>query len=116
MIVSFYAQEGLAMARAKQPRQIHQMTVKQWEAAFPDEAACDRYLIAHRWPVGIRCPRCESQRVYKLATMENKWEGPDCTPKGYRFSHLVGTIFENTKVDLREWFKVINLMLTSKKG
>jgi transposase-like protein len=104
------------MARAKQPRQIHQMTVKQWEAAFPDEAACDRYLIAHRWPAGVRCPRCESHRVYKLATMENKWECPDCSPKGYRFSHLVGTIFENTKVDLRQWFQVINLMLTSKKG
>jgi transposase-like protein len=105
------------MARARQPRQIHQMNVKQWEAAFPDEAACDRYLIAHRWPAGVRCPRCESQRVYKLTTMENKWECPDCREGGaYRFSHLVGTIFENTKVDLREWFKVINLMLTSKKG
>jgi transposase-like protein len=104
------------MARAKQPRQIHQMTIKQWEAAFPDEAACDRYLIEHRWPAGVRCPRCESHRIYKLATMENKWECPDCTPKGYRFSHLVGTIFENTKVDLRQWFRVINLMLTSKKG
>src|SRR5205823_1552514 len=29
---------------------------------------------------------------------------------------LVGTIFENTNKDLREWFRVIHLMLTSKKG
>jgi transposase-like protein len=117
MLVSPLLMGRAVMARSKQPRQIHQMTVKQWEAAFPDEVACDRYLIAHRWPAGVRCPRCESQRVYKLATMENKWECPDCREGGaYRFSHLVGTIFENTKVDLREWFKVINLMLTSKKG
>ena len=34
----------------------------------------------------------------------------------YRFSHLVGTIFENTNVELRKWFRVIHLMLTSKKG
>ena len=34
----------------------------------------------------------------------------------YRFSHLVGTIFENTKLDLLDWFRVIHLMLTSKKG
>ena len=32
------------------------------------------------------------------------------------FSVLVGTIFENTNVPLRIWFKTIYLMLTSKKG
>ncbi len=38
------------MARAKQTRQIMQMSVAQWEKAFPDEVSCDRYLVAHRWP------------------------------------------------------------------
>jgi hypothetical protein len=37
-------------------------------------------------------------------------------PGGYRFSNIAGTIFENTNVNLREWFRVIHLMLTSKKG
>ncbi|HEX3664407.1 MAG TPA: IS1595 family transposase [Rhizomicrobium sp.] len=105
------------MARAKQTRQIMQMSVGQWEKAFPDEVACDNYLIAHRWPDGVSCPRCGSDNVYPLKTMEFKWECPDCREGGaYRFSHLVGTIFENTKVNLREWFRVIHLMLTSKKG
>ena len=55
--------------------------------------------------------------VYPLKTMEFKWECPDCREGGaYRFSHLVGTIFENTKVNLREWFRVIHMMMTSKKG
>ncbi len=49
--------------------------------------------------------------------MELKWECPECREGGaYRFSHLVGTIFENTKVNLREWFRVIHMMMTSKKG
>jgi transposase-like protein len=104
------------MARAKQPRQIHQMTVSQWEAAFPDEDACDTYLVAHRWPDGVYCPRCGGTRVYPLKTMKWKWECPDCSPSGYRFSDIAGTIFENTNVDLRQWFRVIHLMLTSKKG
>jgi hypothetical protein len=104
------------MARAKQPRQIHQMTVSQWEAAFPDEDACDTYLVAHRWPDGVFCPRCGGTRVYPLKTMKWKWECPDCSPSGYRFSDIAGTIFENTIVDLRQWFRVIHLMLTSKKG
>ena len=104
------------MARLKQPKPIPQMTVAEFEALFPDEAACDAYLIARRWPDGVTCPRCGSTRAYKLATMENKWECPDCSKGGYRFSHLVGTIFENTNKDLRDWFRVIHLMLTSKKG
>jgi transposase-like protein len=104
------------MARQKQRKQIHQMTIGQFEASFPDEDACDAYLVAHRWPEGVRCPRCGSDRVYPLKTMKWKWECPACAPKGYRFSDIAGTIFENTNVDLRQWFRVIHLFLTSKKG
>ncbi len=98
-------------------KQTVQLTSGQFEKMFPNEEACDHYLIARRWPGGVRCPRCGSKNVYELQTMKFKWECPDCREGGaYRFSHLVGTIFENTKVDLRDWFKVIHLMLTSKKG
>lgn len=94
-----------------------QLTAPQFDKLFPNEEACDNYLVANRWPKGIHCPRCGSDKVYPLATMKFKWECPDCREGGaYRFSHLVGTIFENTKVDLRDWFKVIHLMLTAKKG
>ncbi len=55
--------------------------------------------------------------VYELKTMKFKWECPDCRQGGaYRFSDITGTIFENTNVDLRQWYRVIHLMLTSKKG
>ena len=88
-----------------------------FDKLFPNEEACDNYLIANRWPKGVHCPRCGSVKVYPLQTMKFKWECPDCREGGaYRFSHLVGTIFENTKVDLRDWFKVIHLMLGAKKG
>jgi transposase-like protein len=117
MLGFFLSIGDTAMARAKQPKQIIQMTVAQFDAMFPNEDACDAYLVRNRWPQGIRCPRCGSERVYPLQTMKWKWECPDCREGGaYRFSHLVGTIFENTKVNLREWFRVVHLMLTAKKG
>lgn len=103
------------MAR-KQPKQIIQMTVAQFEAAFPNEDACDAYLVARRWPNGVICPRCGSDRPYELKTMKFKWECPDCSESGYRFSNIAGTIFENTNVDLLTWYQVIHLLLTSKKG
>jgi len=103
--------------RRKQAPFTPQMTIPQWEALFPDDDACKAYLAARRWPNGVRCPRCNSENVYKLTTRPFHWECPDCRKGGaYRFSVLVETIFEDTKVGLRQWFKVIYLMLTSKKG
>jgi transposase-like protein len=106
------------MARAKQPKTIHQMTFAQWEAAFPDEDACCAYLADHRWPDGVACPRCGNVNVKAHGTMPWNWLCNECSPSetNYRFSHITGTIFENTNKPLRDWFRVIHLMLTSKKG
>jgi hypothetical protein len=49
--------------------------------------------------------------------MAFKWQCYSCAPdSGYRFSHITGTIFENTNKSLRDWFRVIHTMLTAKKG
>lgn len=97
-------------------KRIQQMTVADFERLFPDEDACRAYLADRRWPTGVRCPRCGSKVVYTLATRAFHWQCQDCTAGGYRFSVIAGTIFENTNKPLREWFRVIHLMLTSKKG
>ena len=34
------------MARLRQPRQITQLTIGQFEKLFPDEDACDAFLVA----------------------------------------------------------------------
>jgi transposase-like protein len=101
---------------ARRPRPVHQMTVAQFEATFPDEDACKAYLVARRWPNGVACPRCGNVEVFPVGTMAFKWQCYACTKEGYRFSCIAGTIFENTNKPLREWFRVVHLMLTSKKG
>ena len=100
---------------AKQPRPVHQMTVAQFEKAFPDEDACRSYLVARRWPNGVKCPRCGNAKVYALASGFH-WQCEACAADGYRFSHIAGTIFENTNKPLRDWYRVTHMMLTSKKG
>ncbi len=102
----------------RKKRQIHQMTFAQWEKAFPNEDACCAYLVGHRWPEGVKCPRCGNSKVKEHGTLKWNWLCNECSQSdtNYRFSHLVGTIFENTNVPLRQWFRVIHLMLTSKKG
>jgi transposase-like protein len=97
--------------------QIHQMTITQFETLFPDESACRTYLQVNRWPDGVvRCPRCGTDKVYVLGFRTHHWQCSQCSNTGYRFSVLVGTIFENTNKPLREWFRVMHMMLTSKKG
>lgn len=93
---------------------IHQMSFAQWEAMFPTEDHCKAYLVKNRWPNGVFCPRCGNSEVYALADF--KWQCHACAENGYRFSVIAGTIFENTNKPLRDWFRVIHLMLTSKKG
>jgi ISXO2-like transposase domain len=45
------------------------------------------------------------------------WQCYACAPDtSYRFSHLTGTIFENTNKPLKDWYRVAHLMLVSKKG
>jgi transposase-like protein len=98
----------------KQSKRIHQMTIGEWEKAFPTEASCKAYLVACRWPEGVRCPRCGSEKLYVVEAF--RWQCRACGPQGYAFSVLVGTIFENTNKPLRDWFRVIHMMVTSKKG
>ena len=102
----------------KTSKRIQQMTIGQWEKAFPDDDACKAYLAAHRWPTGVSCPRCGNVEVKEHGTIAFAWLCNACSPAStnYRFSVIAGTIFENTKYPLRAWFRVIHMILTSKKG
>ena len=106
---------------AKRPKPVHQMTEREFEERFPigDDDAPKAYLKARRWPEGVHCPRCGNPAVYDLHSRKWHWQCTKCAPggsTGYRFSVIAGTIFENTNVPLRQWFKTVHLMTTSKKG
>lgn len=91
------------------------MRIPQFEDMFPDEDACAEYPIARCWGGEVTCARCGNANVYALASGKH-WQCENCAKDGHRFSRISGTIFENTKEPLRDWFRVIHTMLTSKKG
>jgi hypothetical protein len=100
----------------RRPKPIHQLSVADFERMFPNEDACCAYLVGRRWPEGVKCPRCGAA-VTALKGHPWRWQCYQCAPQtSYRFSHIAGTIFENTNKPLRDWFRVVHLMLTSKKG
>ncbi len=96
---------------------IRRMSVADFERYFPDEYACEAYLTHYRWADGkVRCPRCGSE-AQPHGTKPFHWLCYHCAPEtSYRFSVLTDTIFEGTNKPLRDWFRVMRLMLTSKKG
>ena len=91
------------------------LTLQQLGQEFGTEEQCLAYVVRLRWPQGVCCARCGSAQVSKLARPW-RWQCKQCNPQGYRFSPLVGTVFENTKYPLTIWFKVIYLLCQSKKG
>jgi transposase-like protein len=100
-----------------EPKFVRQMTPAEFDALFPNEDACKQYLMERRWPDGaVKCPRCSNDKVYKLNFKPWHWQCRICQKNGYRFSIITATIFENTNYKLLVWFKVLYLMLTSKKG
>src|ERR1700730_5852520 len=117
MAISSYRQGEAVMARAKQAKITKQMTVSQLETLFPNEEACCAYLVGKRWPDGVRCPRCGHDKVSDASSYKPfYWQCRNCARDGYRCSVTVGTVFENTNMPLKTWFRAIHLMLTSKKG
>lgn len=106
-------------------------TLAEFDALLPTEDACKRLLVEMRWPTGVECPRCGNRKIITLKVRPFHWvckSGAESIDKqsgqvltcakngGYRFSIITHTIFEDTKVDLRIWFKIAYLMLTAKKG
>lgn len=96
-------------------------TLADVDRMFPTEADAKAYLAGRRWPKGVTCPRCGNDKVWALKSRPFNWvcKSEKClkaSKTGYRFSLYVGTIFENTNYPLVTWFKVLYLMLQSKKG
>src|SRR5260370_33811470 len=96
------------------------ITLSQLMKQFSDETACKTRLRDRRWPDGVKCPRCgKSERIYVLKARPFHWVccNKGCGERrGYRFSVITKTIFENTNYPLSIWFQVIYLMTQSKKG
>ena len=83
----------------------------EFERRFATEEACRAYLVRLRWPEGARCLRCHSPSVW--ATARGLYH---CTFCGHQTSVLAGTIFQDTKADLRLWFRAMWYVTNQKSG
>jgi transposase-like protein len=73
---------------------------------------CRAYLTELRWPDGIHCPKCSSEKISRIAK-RNQY---DCDSCRYQFSVLSGTMFHDTHLALTKWFFATYILCESKKG
>jgi len=79
---------------------------------FGSEAECRDHLRRLRWPQGVRCLRCGSDKVPWLENQKKH----QCKSCRYQFSVTTGTIFHDTHLSLWKWFAAVYLIVESKKG
>ena len=90
----------------------HFNSIIQMMKALPDEQAAIDHFTAIRWKQGAFCPHCGTTKIYHFSDGRTHKCG-DCRK---RFSIKVGTIFEDSKIGLREWMLAVWLITAHKKG
>lgn len=86
-------------------------TLMELERRFASEEACRAYLARLRWPEGVQCLRCQQPKVWP--TERGLYH---CARCGFQTSVLAGTIFQDTKADLRLWFRAMWYVTNQKSG
>ncbi len=79
---------------------------------FGDEGQCRDYLARQKWPDGFRCRTCNGDRAHYLPSRKTF----ECAACGHQESLIAGTMFQQTKKPLREWFLAIFYVSASKGG
>lgn len=94
-------------------------------AACADEGKAVEFMEMQRWGDSPCCPRCASLNVYAMQDSKTgerqanfRWLCRDCKSikSVCQFTVRTGTVFEDSKVELRHWCFAFWRASTSKKG
>ncbi len=81
---------------------------------FSDPQACLEFLVALRWPRGLKCPHCGAKGATFLKNA-GVWKCKNAHPR-QKFSVKVGTVFEDSPIGLDKWFPAMWLAANCKNG
>jgi transposase-like protein/predicted RNA-binding Zn-ribbon protein involved in translation (DUF1610 family) len=93
------------------PIEDYPRNLAEFEKRFATDTACRDYLASLRWPTGFRCPRCGHDKAWPVRTVLF-----ECARCGAQASVLAGTIFQDTRLPLTQWFRTMWWLTTQKTG
>lgn len=79
---------------------------------FSDPDTALGCMVAIRWPEGITCPRCDSEK-HSFVKTRRIWICAGCKK---HFSVKIGTIMEDSPIGLDKWLSAIWLIVNAKNG
>src|SRR5690348_9777244 len=88
--------------------------------ACSDERAAVEFMEKQRWGDHPACPRCGDMAVYQMRDQNTgerqanyRWRCKGCKQQ---FTVRIGTVFEDSRIELRHWCYAFWRAATSKKG
>ena len=88
------------------------MNIFDFSTLYSDNESCIAHFRQEREKAGIICKQCNSTIHYWLSS-KNQWQCKYCR---FRTTIKSGTIMEDSKFSLEDWYKAICLITFSKKG
>lgn len=94
-------------------------TVRELPMACADETAAVEFMENKRWGDHPSCPNCKSESVYKMMGQNGqrqanfRWRCKECKKQ---YTARTGTVFEDSRIELRHWCYAFWRAATSKKG
>jgi len=81
---------------------------------FGDDQKCRNYLEMLRWHNGVRCPKCDGEKISSILKRDqHNCDNESCR---YQFSVTAGTIFHDTHLPLVKWSLATYILCQSRKG
>ena len=106
--------EGGGSDSYRQLRRRVGLSLDDFLAEVPDDAAAEDWFVQRRWPGGVQCPSCGSASVSKRPT--RKPQPFRCRECRFDFSVKTGTVMHSSNLPLRKWAKALYYALGDPKG
>jgi transposase len=88
-------------------------TIRDFDAMFPDDAACLEWLKNHVAPDGIHCKVCDKVTKHHRVASRPSYSCDQC---GHHFHPTADTIYHKSPTSLRLWFYAVYLMASTRCG
>ncbi len=89
------------------------LTVIELFKMFPNDDAAEACFEKQRWPDGVTCPDCGSDKCVHTTHKSMRYRCKDCRQF---FSVRKGAVMESSKLGLQQWAIAIYMATTSLKG
>ena len=89
------------------------LSAYEFMSKFASKRKAVKFFEKTRWPNGIICRHCQSKRISEVKNRLGSYQCKDCRKT---FTIKTGSVFEDSKIELKKWLYAVYLLQTARKG